>query len=441
MSDIGEIKGLLDEQGRLWQEFRRKNDELIAAKADGKAVGDLKGVVERIEARLGEIDEQKSSLQTQLDEVIKRANRPQLGATPEGADVKDEHKAFNLHRRALAKAGQQVSDVGVDEYIAYKSAFDKFQRHGEKSLENTEIKALQAGVDSDGGFLLPPPMMGRIVKKVYELAPLRSLFSVVQISGNDIEGIEDLEEASSGGWVTETQARTETSTPKVGRWRIEAHEEYASPKITQRLLDDGAFDAEGWLADKIGNKFARTEAAAFVTGTGVGQPHGFAAYPTAATADGSRAWGTMEHVVTGANGAWHTTQADPMFDLIAAFKPVYLQNASWVTNRQVIAGVRKFKTTTTNEYIWQPGLQLGQPDRILGFNVVLTQDMPTLATGSLSMALGDWREAYTVVDRIGIRTLRDPYTDKPYIVFYSTRRVGGGVLNYEAVKFIRFSAS
>jgi HK97 family phage major capsid protein len=435
--DLSELKNALEAQGRAWEEFKKTNDELIKAKADGKAIGDLEAKLAKIENDMGKVDEIKSALVT-LERAMSRPQQLQAGITPDGADIRDEHKAFNLHRRALAKAGQQVADVDLEAYTAYKSAFDKFQRHGEKGLLNDEAKALQAGIDSDGGYLLPPPMMGRIVKKVYELSPLRAMFSQVQISGNDIEGIEDLEEAASGGWVTETAPRTETNTPKVGRWRIEAHEEYASPKITQRLLDDNAFDAEAWLSNKVGNKFARTEAAAFVTGTGVGQPRGFTSYPTAETADGSRAWGTLEHVKTGASGAFHTTQADPLFELIAAFKPVYLQNASWVTNRQVIAAIRKFKTTTTNEYIWQPGLQLGQPDRILGFNVVLTQDMPAIAANSLSMALGDWRECYTVVDRIGIRTLRDPYTDKPYIVFYSTRRVGGGVLNYEAVKFLKF---
>lgn len=436
--DLSELKNALEAQGRAWEEFKKTNDELIKAKADGKAIGDLEAKLVKIESDMGKIDEVKNAVAT-LERAMSRPQQMSAGITPEGANLKDEHKAFNLHRRALAKPGQQVTDVDLDAYTAYKSAFDKFQRHGEKALLNDETKALQAGVDSDGGYLLPPPMMGRIVQKVYELSPLRSMFSVVQISGNDIEGIEDLEEAASGGWVTETQARTETNTPKVGRWRIEAHEEYASPKITQRLLDDNAFDAEGWLANKVGNKFARTEAAAFVTGTGVGQPRGFTSYPEAQTADGSRGWGTMESVKTGASGAFHTTQADPLFDLIAAFKPVYLNRARWLTNRQMLALVRKLKEATSDAYLWQPGLQAGVPDRLLGYEVMLSQDVPAPAAGSLSMALGDFAECYTVVERIGIRTMRDPYTEKPFIKFYSTRRVGGGVLNTEAVKFLKLS--
>jgi HK97 family phage major capsid protein len=197
-------------------------------------------------------------------------------------------------------------------------------------------------------------------------------------------------------------------------------------------------DVESWLAMKVADKFARVEGAAFINGNGVGQPRGFASYTTAATADGSRAWGTLEHVVTGASGAFHTTQADPLFTLIGAFKSAYLQNARWVTTREVIAAIRKFKTTTTAEYIWQPGLQQGQPQVILGYPVVIAQDMPALAANSLSMALGDFSEGYTVVDRQGIRTLRDPYTNKPYVVFYSTKRVGGAVVNFEAIKFIKF---
>jgi HK97 family phage major capsid protein len=194
------------------------------------------------------------------------------------------------------------------------------------------------------------------------------------------------------------------------------------------------------LAGKQADKFARVEAAAFISGDGVGKPRGFTTYTTAATGDGSRTWGQLEHVKSGANGAFAASNpADVLFDLEGAFKSAYLANASWVTRRSVVTAVRKFKGSDNN-YLWQPGLQAGKPASLIGYPITMAEDMPTLATGSLSMALGDFREGYQIVDRQGIRTLRDPYTNKPYVVFYSTKRVGGAVLNFEAIKFIQFAA-
>jgi HK97 family phage major capsid protein len=164
-----------------------------------------------------------------------------------------------------------------------------------------------------------------------------------------------------------------------------------------------------------------------------------ASYSTAATADDTRAWGTFEHIVSGANGDFTTTKADPIQDLLGAFKDQYLQNASFVMRREVRTKIRKLKESTSDKYLWEPGLQVGQPDRLLGYPTRIDQYMPALATGSLSLAFGDFKEAYTIVDRMGVRTLRDPFTAKPYIRFYSTKRTGGGAINFEAVKFIKFS--
>lgn len=436
--DLSEVKNLLLAQGKAWEEFKKTNDALIKAKADGQAVSDLETKLAKIETDLNKIDEIKQAVAT----LERAAARPQLpdGAQP-GAKLADECKAFNDHRKTFVRPGHVIADVEVDEYKAYKDAWIKQVRHGKENLTTDEVKAMQAGVDPDGGYMLPPPMVGRIVQKVYELTPLRQICTVQTISGNEIEGIEDLDEAALGGWVSETAARDETNTPQVGKWKIEAHEMYAQPKVTQRILDDSAVDVEAWLANKIANKYARVEADAFVNGSGVGRPRGLCQYPTAQTADATRPWGTFEAVKSGFNGGFASSNpADVLFDLVGAMKPAYLGNARWVTTRQVITAIRKFKEATTNGYLWQPGLQAGQPDRLLAYPVVMCQDMPALASGSLSLSFGDFAEAYTIVDRLGIRTLRDPYTSKPYIKFYSTRRVGGGAVNFEAVKFMVFSA-
>jgi len=216
---------------------------------------------------------------------------------------------------------------------------------------------------------------------------------------------------------------------------------YANPKTSQTLLDDSAVDVEAWLAAKVANKFARVEGAAFINGNGVNQPRGFASgYTLVATGDSTRTWGQIEKVKSGTNGGFGSgaTAPDCLFSLIQAFKTAYLNNARWVTTREVIAAIRKLKEATTNAYIWQPGLQKGTPDSLLGYPIVMAQDIPALATGSASLWFGDWSEAYQIVDRQGMRTIRDNLTDKPNVQFYTTKRVGGGVVNYEAIKAITF---
>lgn len=430
-----EIAELVRKQGTAWEEYKQANDALVKAKAEGKAVSDLEAKVAAISADLDKIGELKDA----VAELEKKANRPDFAAGDKDRNFGEEVKQFNIARKAfdVSSAGTPIT---VDEYKNYHSGFFNLMRKGNvELLSDAERKAMVAGDDSNGGYLLPPTTVGRAVARIFELSPIRAIAGVQPISTDAMEGVYDNDEAAYG-WVGETGSRSDTNTPTLGKYRIEAHECYAAPKASQKLIDDSAVDIENWLAMKVADKFARGEGEKFVAGTGVAQPRGFTTYTTAATGDATRTWGEMEHVVTGANGAFHTTQADPLFDLIGAFKPGYLANARWVTRREVITAIRKFKTTTTLEYIWQPGLQVGQPDRLLGYPIVIAQDMPTIATGSLSMAFGDFREGYQIVDRVGIRTLRDPYTSKPYVIFYSTKRVGGAVLNFEAIKFIKFSA-
>lgn len=433
MEGFTEIKKIITEQGVAWEEFKRTNDELVKSKADGKAVADIEAKCAKITADMDKIGE----LKEQLEGALLKANRPAASNVDE--EFKAEVKQFNQIRKSFSKDAQQNIDEEV--YQNYKNAFFNVARKGNiDMLSDIERKALQAGVDTDGGYLLPVSTVGRVIQRIYELSPIRQIASAMTISTDAIEGINDLDEASCG-WVSELGTRSDTNTPVVGKYRIEAHELYAQPKATQKLLDDSAVDIEAYLAGKVADKFARVEAAAFINGNGAGQPRGFALYTTAATVDGSRAWGTIEHIKTGANGDFAASSpADVLFELTGAFKTAYLQNARFVTRREVISKLRKLKEATTNAYMWQPGLQAGQPDRLLGYPIIIAQDMPSLATNSLSVAFGDFSEAYQIVDRIGIRTLRDPYTDKPYVKFYSTKRVGGGVVNFEAIKFLKFAA-
>ena len=444
MDPIEEVKATCEKIGRAFEEFKTENNKLIAkgvkdALADTKlanlsqAIDDLTGTKEGLEKRIKAEAELREELERKVN-LLKVA----------GASDEKEAKAlldWNRQVKSVARARglPDPQDLTVEDYKLYKRAQGIYLRKGLDALSAEERKAMIVGSDVDGGHFVTPDLGGRIVARVYELSPIRAIASVQPIGSDALEGIEDLGEADAG-WVGEVGTRSDTTTPQIGKYRIEAHEMYAQPKASQKLLDDSSVDIEAWLGGKVADKFARVEGTAFITGNGVGKPRGFASYTTAATADATRAWGTIEHVKTGANGAFHTTQADPLFDLLGAFKQHFLNGANWVTRRTVIAAIRKFKTTTTLEYIWQPGLQAGQPDRLLGYPIVMAEDMPAIATGSLSMAFGNFKEGYQIVDRLGVRVLRDPFTDKPYVKFYTIRRTGGQVVNFEAIKFIQFSA-
>lgn len=429
--DMSELKTLLQAQGEAFEEFKRANDARLAALADGKAVGDLEAKV----AALGEALDA-------IGDAIVRLQRPGAAADPAATAIETERKQWHQALRSdlQSKGKLATTELDTSAYGAYKSAFFALARHGNVELLTAdERKAMSAGSDPDGGYLLPASTIGRMVARIYEQSIMRQIATVQPISTDALEGIIDNDEADAG-WVAEAGTRSDSGTPQVGKWRIEAHEMYAMPKVTQKLIDDAAVDVEGWLAAKVADKFARVEGAAFWTGTGVGQPRGLAAYTTAATGDDTRAWGQIQHVLTGANGAFHTTKADPLQDLMGAMKDQYLQNAQWVMRREVRTAARKLKESTLDRYLWEPALGAGQPERLLGYPVRVDQQMPALTTGSLSLAFGDFREAYTIVDRLGVRTLRDPFTAKPYVVFYSTKRTGGGVVNFEAVKFLKFAA-
>lgn len=435
--ELKDIAQTLQEQGEAFEAFKSANDQLVKAKAEGKAVADLEAKVKTLSDALDTLSDAKAA----IEELQKKANRPDVGTDNAAKALAEELKGFNISLRAeyQLKGKPFPGEFDLKAYGEYKSAFFKVAV-GVKAedLNADERKALSAGSDPDGGYLLPHATQGSTIRKIYEQSLMRQIATVQTISTNDIEGLLDNDEADAG-WVSELGTRSDSDTPQLGKWRIEAHEMYAMPKASQKILDDAATDVEGWLAGKVADKFARVEGTAFWQGTGVGQPRGLAAYTTAATGDATRDWGTFEHVVTGANGDFHTTQFDPVHTLMGAFKDQYLNNAQFVMRRAVRTKARLLKESTTNRYLWEPGMQVGAPERLMGYPCRVDEYMPTLATGSLSLAFGDFKQAYLIVDRMGMRTLRDPYTAKPYVVFYTTKRTGGGAQNTESVKFLKFS--
>jgi HK97 family phage major capsid protein len=273
-------------------------------------------------------------------------------------------------------------------------------------------------------------MSANIVKIVNEASPMRALASVETISTDALELIQDYDAAGSG-WTTETGAVSDSTTPQIGKSSIPVHELYAQPKATQKLVDDSAVDIEAWVAEKVAESFLTKENAAFISGDGSGKPKGILSYAAGTS------WGQIQQVNSGTSAV---VTADGLIKLFFALKEDYAQRATFLMNRSVVQAVRLLKETTTDQYLWQPGLAAGAPDTLMGVPVKQATDMPVAAANSLSVAVGDFARAYQIVDRIGIRVLRDPFTEKPFVKFYTTKRVGGDVVNFEALKLLKLAA-
>lgn len=361
-------------------------------------------------------------------------------------DLADAVSAVTEAKRAIALAAEakRQHDDLTPEQKAQKEVFAKLVRYGEEKaarFTEAEQKMMSTLSNPDGGYNVPTDMSGRIMARVQLMSPVRQYASKQTISTGSLEGPIDNQELDDG-WTGEVETRGETNTPQTGMWRIPVHERYAKPKVTQTLLDDSVVDIEAWLYRKIADRFARREAIAFLTGDGVNKPKGLLSQTMAYTADASRAWGTVQKVKTGANGAFAAAPngGDCLIDLITELHTKYWGNALFFMNRYSLGALMKLKNSE-GEYIWQPDFKMGPSGVLLGFKVDASFDhMPTIAADSLSIGFGNLEEAYQIVDRQGIRILRDPYSAKPFIELYATSRVGGDVLNSEAFKLLEFKA-
>lgn len=430
MSD--EIKSAADaviEIKTAFEAFKDANDTRI------KEI-ESKGAADPVtEAKMAKIEADLDKAQKTADDAYLAVKRSQRAVEASGGeDLEAKAAKWGALLGKMRNTGAiKLDHASVQEY---KAAFDMYLRKDDRGMVGDEFKALSVGSDPDGGYVVHPDMSGRIVTKVFETSPMRAFASVQTISTDALEGIFDLDEAEAV-WVAETQSRAETGTPQLKVWRIPAHEMAAQPAATQKLLDDAEINMESWLGDKVAEKFARKENAAFVAGTGVDQPRGFLTYTAGTTLPG-----TIEQVSTGVNGAFAAAPngGDVLIDALYGLKAPYRANATWFMNRATTKLTRKLKDSD-GSYLWSPGIAAGQPASLLGYPVASFEDMPdATVTGALAIAVGDMRAAYQIVDRAGIRVLRDPYTSKPYIKFYTTKRVGGDVVNFEALKLVKFAA-
>ncbi|SPF80835.1 phage major capsid protein [Pseudoprimorskyibacter insulae] len=367
-------------------------------------VGDIKGLRAELDAKLHKQEERL----TMLDRKTAIASRPALAAAAEG--FAPHQKAFNAYLRS-----------GDDDAL--------------RGLE-LDTKSMSTAVNSDGGFLVDPVTSDRIQSVLSSTASLRAVANVVQVEATSFDVLIDHTDAGAG-WATETGSTAETGTPSIDRISIPLYELNALPKASQRLLDDAAFDIEGWLAGRIADKFARAEAAAFVSGDGTDKPTGFLTY--SAVANDSWSWGSLGYVASGAAAALDAS-GDAIIDLVYALGAQYRANGTFVMNSKTAGAVRKLKDAD-GRHLWSDGLSAGEPARLLGYPVMICEDMPDVAADATPIAFGDFGAGYTIAERPDLRVLRDPFSAKPHVLFYATKRVGGDVSDFAAIKLLKCAVS
>jgi HK97 family phage major capsid protein len=393
----GDVSAAFDDFMRAFEAFKDTNDERLV----------------EIETKLSAdvvTTDKLDRINRALDELTLKGRRPPLSAE-RGAPRPSEHK----------------------------QAFESYVRGGdEDGYRKLEQKALSAGSNPDGGYLVPIETETEIGRRLAALSPIRAIADVRQVSTGTYRK-PFMTAGPAVGWVAETGSRSQTTSPTIAALDFPAMELYAMPAATAALLDDSAVNIDEWIAAEVESAFAAQEGTAFVTGDGSNKPKGFLGYTTAA--EGSWEWGKIGYVVTGASGALPSSHpSDVLVDLIYTLKAGYRANARFVLNRRTQAAIRKLKDAD-GHYLWQPAAVAGGEASLLGFPVTEAEDMPDIGANALALAFGDFRRGYLVVDRLGVRVLRDPYSAKPYVLFYTTKRVGGGVQDFDAIKLLKFGTS
>lgn len=314
-------------------------------------------------------------------------------------------------------------------------AFEGFVRSG----ATLEMKAFTGTTGESGGYAVPSEIDRQIDSLLQSASPIRAIANVVKVGSAGYRKL-----VTSGGtpsgWASETAARPETATPTFHEVSPPMGDLYANPAASQAMLDDAAFDVEEWLAGEIAAEFAAAEGRAFVDGSGINQPKGFLHEPVSTAGDAARAFGTLQYLPSGEAGDFGSEPQDRLIDLVQSLRAPYRQGAVFVMNAATSTRIRKLKTAD-GAFLWQPGLVSGQPDTLLGYPVVEAEEMPDIAPGSLSIAFGNFRLGYLIAERQETQILRDPYSNKPFVHFYATKRVGGQVSNSEAIKLMKFAAA
>jgi HK97 family phage major capsid protein len=396
---------VIDEMHRVFGAFRETNDERLT-QIERRLSSDVV-----TEEKLTRIDAALDDTRKRMDRMLVEKSRPPLAGEEREEPMSREHKA----------------------------AFRSYMRTGEAAgLKGMEEKALSAGSGPDGGYLVPVPAEREILRRMANISPIRALASVREISTATYKKA-FCPVGPASGWVAETDARPQTNSQQIADLTFPAMELYAMPAATQTLLDDAVVDIEQWIAEEVDVVFAEQEGAAFINGNGVGKPTGLLGYTKSTVA--AWGWGKTAYVPTGVAGGFAATNpSDVLVDLVYTLRSAYRQNARFLMNRKTQAMIRKFKAST-GEYLWAPPATLGASATLMNFPVVEAEDMPDVGVDSFSVACADFSRCYLIVDRVGIRVLRDPYSSKPYVLFYTTKRVGGGIQDFDAIKLLKFGVA
>ncbi len=393
----GDVKAAIEAVNRGFEAFKAEHTKQIDDLKKGKADVVLDEKVERINAAVG-------NFQQTVDDL-------------------------NVKIAALNVSGDATGTLQDAEHT---TQFNAWMREG---TEGAKVKAsLNKGSSGEGGYLAPVEWDRTIVDKLVQVSPMRQ---IAQLQTTSKAGFSKLfnNRGTGSGWVGETAARPETSTAGFSSLPFNLGEIYANPAATQGILDDAEIDLETWLANEVETEFSYQEGLAFVAGNGTNKPDGFLTYVTGAANAGKHPWGAIG-LKTAASAT--VIETDELVDLVYLLPGEFTQNARFVLNRAVQGAVRKLKDGQGN-YIWQPSYVAGQPASLLGYPVTEMAAMPNVATGTVPIAFGDFRKGYLIVDRIGVRLLRDPFSNKPYVMFYTTKRVGGGVQDPTVIKALKMA--
>ncbi|VAV95987.1 Gene Transfer Agent capsid protein; Phage major capsid protein [hydrothermal vent metagenome] len=425
-------------------EMDTENVSILETKVAGAGTPSSADINTAMDEFLCAFDDFKNANDQRLEEIEKRMSADVLTTSK----VERINAALDTQKqdldRLMLKAGRphlagEKGNIAVKDNSEHKSAFDAYVRKGNTApLLALESKALSVGSDPDGGYLVPDQTEAEIGRLLSDASPIRAISDVRQISAS-IYKKPFTTAGPATGWVGETAARPETTSPTLAELQFPTMELYAMPAATQSLLDDSVVNIDQWIAEEVQAAFADQESAAFVNGDGINQPKGFLDYTN--VEDSTWSWGNIGYTVTGTDGAFDATApSDALVDTIYSLKAGYRQSAHWVMNRSTQAEIRKLKDADGN-YLWQPASSIDGQATLMNFPIAESEDMPDIASNSFAAAFGSFKRGYLIVDRLGVRILRDPYSSKPYVLFYTTKRVGGGVQNFEAIKLLKFGAT
>ena len=398
--ELKDVEQVAQELQQKFDDFKAKNDKRVEAIEHEK--GKLAEQVETLNGKLSEL----AHLKTDLEQELLELKRPNGG----------------VQSKAVAE---------------HKAAFVNFMRKGrEEGLRELERKALQVGTNEDGGYAIPEELDRNILTLLKDEVVMRQEATVITIGGSEYKKLVNVGGTASG-WVGETEARNQTNTSKLKHIEPFMGEIYGNPQATQKMLDDAFFNVESWINSELAREFAEQEEIAFTSGDGDKKPKGFLAYESTDEADKDRTFGKLQHIVSGAATA---VTADAIIKLIYSLRKAHRTGAKFMMNNNSLFAIRLLKDAEGN-YLWRPGLELGQPSLLAGYAIAENEQMPDIAADAKAIAFGNFKRGYTIVDRIGTRVLRDPYTNKPFVGFYTTKRTGGMLVDSQAIKLLKIAAA